>query len=241
MFLWNHCCSLINLIIHPVKEQSQKCLLTVVDYVQWALPDSIKKSLLNGINYSIDWYIDFKYRNYDQSKNLNFDQIPYVLTKIQLQNMHSSEIFDLSTSNINLRSDQILLNDNYIQNLSKIQLDQNLVVKIHFEYNHQEYIFPIQYSIGSNMNITLPLYLPDDIDSCCKVEYEKIVGDGHPIDESLTETIMKHAGPKGNFYCDTPYKMTPKLIIDDIDRLQLTTVLGQDYEFNASTPIIIDN
>jgi len=79
-----------------------------------------------------------------------------------------------------------------------------------------------------------------------KIEYESMdTGKGDDLD-----ILKQYAGPKGNFYCDTPYHYEPSLIIDDTgnpifvndtDTLSLVTILGTHVEFSPDQSIIIEN
>jgi hypothetical protein len=122
------------------------------------------------------------------------------------------------------------------------------VTYIYYRFNKDNYIFPWKSSPLSSHSSRLnwPIYDTDDLETCMKIEYESIdAGKG-----CLKDILKQYAGPKGNFYCDTPYKYEPRLILDDTgnpifindtDTLSLVTLFGTHVEFTPDQPIIIEN
>lgn len=239
MFFWNQVVSSGLSLFSSIREKTKNYLFNFFNYTLEVIPDPLKKYSLGFVNYLVDGYLDFKYRNHDHSKEIQFDQIPYALTKVKIQALDSLDEIDLPVPRIDLRLNQTCLTGQTLQELilGTLQFDTNLIIKLHFEYNQQEYILPLIYD--ENLTINLPLYSPDDIDSCFKVEYEKIHIDDCEIDEFSMRTLLKYAGPKGNFYCDTPHKILPKWISSNLHHLRLTTLLGTDHKFSADVPIEI--
>lgn len=201
----------------------------------------IKCWSLRSLNYLCDRYLDMKYHGYQSQDVLK----KYELIKIVV--ITNNQSYQLSTyDSLDMRQHKIQLNCDQLN----CESTDSTMILIHYQYGSDQYIIPINYL--SHRIINLPIYDPLDLDSCYCHDYEKIeIKSIHAssIKSDVTMLVKKYAGPKGNFYCDTKYQLTPMMIYDDCgcplltqenDLLQLTTILGQPLTFERNQPINID-
>lgn len=235
---------------------SSMCIkaLTVIGLTIYVYPEPSKRILYQCVNYVIDQYLNFKYRNY---RPKSIQQSNYTFTKIQvIQLTNPINVIELpinhrliSNGCCDLNKDEITINMNQIGQLmlninSKLILSDFSLIEIQFSYENMIYKLPIKYC--KNKKIQLPLYAASDLATCLKMEYETIetknIGEINLIEDiNLYNLISQYAGPKGNFYSDTPYVIQPEYIIFDTDRqsllledddyLILNNDLGQELKF----------
>ncbi len=222
-------------------------------------PQKLMKKVLSLGNYLADICLNFKYRNY---KPKEIKQSDYKVTNLQLISMGNPiNIITLPINNKSILSGQNLIKGTQIINCNAIdklistnskgfELNQNRLIVIHFKYNDKTYVLPVKYEIDKI--IQLPVYTVDDIETCLRVEFEEVSTLEMTTNDFLLDLIEKFAGPKGNFYCDTQYKIKPEYIIcsntlktilsnNTNDYLQLLNNMGEKYNFVKGWPIIFEN
>lgn len=135
---------------------------------------------------------------------------------------------------------QILIN-------SEVPINENIVI-CNYTYGSEEYVIPClrPYSYGSKIGHMS--YDTKELEVCMRREYDNAKTKYHG---DITQLIVKYAGPKGNFGCDTDYTFTPNMIYFDDkspimssvqdDYLSLTTLMGEELIFTKNQPIIINN
>lgn len=194
------------------------------------------------INYIVDIYLNYKYKNYHyQSIDKEYKINKMVILSIDCP--YRIKTLDISHD---LRRGPFWLDcDHLRRNMDNYEFTRQTVIYIHFIYGVDEYIIPYKYIPNGIME--LPCYQLDDLDTCLRMEYNRIETKSYDSDKhDIMSLIIKYAGPKGNFYCDTSYSFEPKFICDvngelllenDFDFLKLTTIMGETVTFNANQTI----
>jgi len=194
--------------------------------------DNLFLLLLWFINYIYDIYLNIKYTNYVY-KHI---EKKYFLSKITVN--FDGQRFITFKCYKNLRNDNMIINMDNISNIIGFNLSKQCInIYIYFTYDDQEYILPQK--LTNDVSIVLPVYNVDDIDTCIKMEYINI-SSYIKSQDNISHILSKYAGPKGNFYCDTDYKYSGNLILNDNnqplltngDNIQLTTLLGETIDIN---------
>lgn len=203
---------------------------------------NIKYQCIIWINYVVDIYLNHKYKNYHyQSVDKDYKIIKIIILSIGCP--HKTKTMDFSHD---LRRNTFRLDCEQLrQEIDDYEFNYQTIIYIHFIYGPDEYIIPYKYV--PNGIIELPCYHFDDLNTCMRMEYIQIETNSYDSDKhDIMSNIIKYAGPKGNFYCDTPYSFEPKFICDnnggmllenDHDFLKLTTMMGETLTFNANQTI----
>jgi|UniRef100_A0A6C0BL79 hypothetical protein len=214
-------------------------LIILVIHWQWCL-----RSLIRVTNYTFDRYLDYKYRGYQ----CQIGTKPYQLTQIEtltpdLTLISESRQDDLSHP-VTLRRDP----------------EDHTIKYLHYCYGNEEYILPWD---PTQTEITLPVYSANELETVFKMEYEMIsVSSKSPHDlngpstshdasqmQELHYRIPQFAGPKGNFYCDTPYRFPAGWLIDthghsflsEQEQLMLFSVTYQTYTFSPTQLLVVSD
>lgn len=169
-----------------------------------------------------DYYLDWKYKGYQYQPEVTSS---YCLTKVVIdRGGHSREIILYGTD---LKRETVTLQCG--------RFGSYMAMYIYFSHGTNTYILPIAYD--PDLVVTLPFYDFDDIETCMKEEYTSAETKNHH--DEILSLIQMYAGPKGNFYTDTPYKFNPSLIYDrsgslllngEDDYLRLTNMMGDTIE-----------
>lgn len=207
-----------------------------------------KRYILCFVNWTVNSYLNYKYRNF-HIKPIDYD---YYISQIIITNSkypHNSCI--LPTNNkicVNLKNTTLMFKCHELW--TTYNWSDDTILFIYYIYGNNEYIIPYQYH--PTKVICLPIFEPNDLDTCMKIEYEK-AEISHNND--VLETITKYAGPKGDFHYRYPpsliYKFTvsPKdgsvqgqPLINEGEFLTLTTIMGTNLTYTSQQNIdIIDN
>ena len=116
-------------------------------------------------------------------------------------------------------------------------------IYLHYQAGTDEYLLPIQ----SGESVKFP-YTVEEMESCYKIDYKQIIIDsGTYVPEDLIyQQVMQYAGPRGDFYTNTPYQITPAMILDEHGRrlihqcLQLMTLVDTQFTFSVNQRIKIN-
>ncbi len=225
--------------------------------VLFAKSPSFRKLVFSGVNRVVDTYLDFKYRNYQAPTPSTVSD--YAINHIQLISGDHLREISLPVT-IDLRSQTYVVSEGRLQALlshhqANFPLTEGTLVLFHYTYGGHAYVLPVEYH--SDISVNFPLYSPEDIDSCLAVEYDEICTpewNSFESSEYLLAQILKFSGPKGNFHCDTKHPIKPSYIIVpgeegqsyrqmvsnsmDEANLKLKTMMGTEYTFRASQPIL---
>lgn len=216
-----------------------------------------KRYLICFVNWTIESYLNYKYRDF-HIKPVDYDY--YISQIIITSSKYPHNSYVLPTNNkicVNLKNTTLMFKCNELW--PTYQWSDDTILFIFYIYGNNEYIIPYQYH--PTRVICLPIFEPNDLDTCMKIEYEKAWVSpyddtmGTSPDSDVLGIISKYAGPKGNFHYSYPSSLIYKFTVQDKDGsikgqplinetecLNLTTMMGTNLTYTSQQNIdIIDN
>lgn len=225
--------------------------------VYCSYPQKFRIWLLVFISWIIDQYLNLRSCYFKLTHQTTIVQIRkpvYQLTKVLLITIADNG--QITSTQLNYPITDLRQNNMIITREQLGKRSSPSWIHIHFQYDNNHYILS-QY-ITPNLQIHLPIYAPDDIDTCMQYEYEsinlKMNGTILPLesDSNIFSNVIQYSGPKGNFYSDTIYTCCLddlfyyqndkpiKSIITTEQELMLTTMMGKTIILLPKQPIHIN-
>jgi hypothetical protein len=195
----------------------------------------------------VNKYLDFKYRHYEHVASPQLKD--YFIHQIFVQSRDQPSKTIPIEPNCDLRKDSFILScremSEKFPDLFTNASNRDLYIYVHFMYHEEMYVFPFKYT--PDKTVTFPLYQALDLDTSIKQEFDQIKTERYSSEiDGIAQVVGQFAGPKGTFYSDIGYIVTPSMICglfgdylleNEHDSLTLTTMLGGRYVFRSDQRI----